>query len=286
MVGKTRKSERRKGVRTSITSSRVSGLAIAVTLVGVLCSSSACAQSGSPGGGWGSGGQYNRLYNPQTVETITGVIEKVDRTTPLRGMGQGIHLLVKTDQGTTSVHLGPAWFIENQDIQLKPKDQVQVTGSRVTFQGQPAIIASEVREGDEVLRLRDASGVPVWAGWRRGSAGASGGAPGGTMMGRGMMGGSMGMGMMGTNTGSGMMGGNMAQHHQEMMAEHQKMMSEMKAMDTDLDRKLAQMNEAQGNARIDAMAAVINDLVKERQRMRQRMNAMQERMTGEGTNTK
>jgi hypothetical protein len=44
---------------------------------------------------------------------------------------------------------------------------VEVTGSRVTFRNKSAIIAAEVKKGDEVLRLRDSNGIPVWAGWRR-----------------------------------------------------------------------------------------------------------------------
>jgi hypothetical protein len=65
------------------------------------------------------------------------------------------------------VHLGPQWYLENQDVKIEPGDRVEITGSRVTVQGKPTIIAAEVRKGDEVLQLRDAAGVPVWAGWRK-----------------------------------------------------------------------------------------------------------------------
>jgi hypothetical protein len=41
---------------------------------------------------------------------------------------------------------------------------VEVTGSRITYEGQPAIIAGEVKKGGQVLKLRDAAGVPAWAG--------------------------------------------------------------------------------------------------------------------------
>jgi len=47
------------------------------------------------------------------------------------------------------------------------KDKIAVKGSRVTFQGKPAILAAEVKEGDETLELRNENGFPVWAGWRR-----------------------------------------------------------------------------------------------------------------------
>ncbi|HXH11833.1 MAG TPA: DNA-binding protein [Alphaproteobacteria bacterium] len=118
-------------------------------------------------GGWGPGGQYHRMYDPKTVETIKGEVVSVDRLTPMKGMGQGVHMTLKTATETVSVHLGPAWYLENQDVELAPQETVEVTGSRITFDGRPAIIAAEVRKGEEVLKLRDDNGYPVWAGWRR-----------------------------------------------------------------------------------------------------------------------
>ena len=118
-------------------------------------------------GGWGPGGQYNRMYDPKSVETITGEVTSVDRITPLKGMSGGVHMNVKTDKETVSVHLGPSWYLENQDVKIEPNDKVEVRGARTTFAGKPAIIAAEVKKGDELLKLRDDSGFPVWSGWHR-----------------------------------------------------------------------------------------------------------------------
>jgi hypothetical protein len=118
-------------------------------------------------GGWGPGGQYNRMYDPKSVETIIGEVTSVDRITPMKGMSGGVHLNVKTDKETVSVHLGPVWYLENQDVKIETKDKVEVKGSRATIAGKPAIIAAEVKKGDELLKLRDDSGFPVWSGWRR-----------------------------------------------------------------------------------------------------------------------
>jgi hypothetical protein len=82
-------------------------------------------------------------------------------------MSYGVHLVVKTEKETISVHLGPGWYIENQDVKIAPKDRITVKGSRIMFEGKPAIIAAEVKKDDEVLTLRDASGFPAWSGWRR-----------------------------------------------------------------------------------------------------------------------
>ncbi len=118
-------------------------------------------------GGWGPGTQYNRMYDPKTVETINGEVTSVDRITPNKGMTGGVHMNVKTDKETVSVHLGPSWYLENQDVKIAAKDKVEVKGSKISFAGKPAIIAAEVKKGDEVLKLRDDAGFPMWIAWRR-----------------------------------------------------------------------------------------------------------------------
>jgi hypothetical protein len=118
-------------------------------------------------GGWGMGSHYNRMYNPATVETVSGTVESVDKVTPMKGMYYGIHLMVKTDKETIPVDLGPGWYIERLDTKIEKGDKIEVKGSRVTYAGKPAIIAAEVKKGDSVLVLRDSAGVPAWAGWRR-----------------------------------------------------------------------------------------------------------------------
>jgi len=118
-------------------------------------------------GGWGMGSPYNQMYDSKTVETVSGEVVSVDKVTPVKGMSYGVHLTLKTDKETVSVHLGPGWFIQNRDIKIEPKDKVDVTGSRVTFDGKPALIASEVKKGDETLKLRDENGSPVWSGWKK-----------------------------------------------------------------------------------------------------------------------
>jgi hypothetical protein len=119
------------------------------------------------GGGWGAGGQYGRLYDAKTVETDSGEVAAVEEMTPFKGMGRGVHLILKTDTGSISVHLGPGWYVEHQDTKIAAGDKIEVKGSHITYEGKPAIIAAEIHKADEVLMLRDANGIPAWAGWRR-----------------------------------------------------------------------------------------------------------------------
>ncbi len=150
---------------------KIIGITAGIAVLALVMAPQALAQGGPRwrgSGGWGPGGQYARLYDPKTVETISGEVVKVDRITPLRGMSGGVHLVVKTDKEEVSVHLGPLWYLENQDVKIAPKDKVEIKGSRVMVQGKPAIIAAEVKKGDQILKLRDEAGVPAWSGWRRG----------------------------------------------------------------------------------------------------------------------
>lgn len=119
------------------------------------------------GGGWGMNSPYGKMYDPKTVVTISGDVERVDMIAPMRGMSHGVHLQVNTGKETVTVHLGPTWYLENQDVKIIEKDKLTIKGSKVTLNGKTAIIAAEVKKGEEVLKLRDESGIPVWSGWRR-----------------------------------------------------------------------------------------------------------------------
>ena len=69
------------------------------------------------------------------------------------------------------------------------------------------------------------------------------------------------------------MGGN-----PQMMAMHEKMMADMKAMDATLDMKVAAMNAAKGSAKVDATAAVVNEMVTHHKQMMAKMMTMQGHM--------
>ena len=86
---------------------------------------------------------------------------------PASGISYGIHLVLKTDSKTLSVHLGPAWFIDRQNIRIEEGDTIEVKGSKITYEGKPTIIAAEVKKANTVLKLRDKNGFPLWAGTRK-----------------------------------------------------------------------------------------------------------------------
>ncbi len=154
-----------------------------VGMVMVLClalAGPALAQTGPGGMGKGRGmgmgaGMGPRLYNPQTVTTVTGQVEKLEDLPSMGGGGgQGMQyrgVTLKTGQGSLMVHLGPAWYLDEKKFAVKVGDTVEVTGSKVTLNNQPALIAREVKVNGATLKLRDDQGLPVWRGMGRGGMG-------------------------------------------------------------------------------------------------------------------
>jgi hypothetical protein len=120
-------------------------------------------------GGWCSNNNYSRLFNPATITEVKGTIVSIEKIIPEKGMSNGIHFLLKTDaKEKIAIHLGPEWFLDNQDIQFAKGDIITVKGSKINFDKKMTIIAMTVSKADNYLYLRDAKGNPKWNGWKQG----------------------------------------------------------------------------------------------------------------------
>jgi cell division septal protein FtsQ len=73
-----------------------------------------------------------------------------------------VHLQLKTAQGIVTVLLGPNWFLARQPLKFSPLDRLEVTGSKITLQGKPVLVAAAVKKGEQVLKLRTEQGMPLW----------------------------------------------------------------------------------------------------------------------------
>jgi hypothetical protein len=100
------------------------------------------------------------------METIYGDVVSIEKATSGRGLSYGVHLIVKSDEGTLSVRLGPEWYMKGQGFTINPDDKVEIKGHRISDRGEQAIIAAEIKKGDKVLKLRDENGLPFWSGRR------------------------------------------------------------------------------------------------------------------------
>lgn len=124
-------------------------------LISVLCLPVGAGGEGGPGGG--------RLYNPETVETLRGVVTEME-VMPRSAPRGGLHVILTTETEPIEVHVGPLWYLERVGFAIELGEELEVRGSRVTVQGLPAIIASRIAIGDRSLVLRNEAGVPLWAG--------------------------------------------------------------------------------------------------------------------------
>lgn len=112
--------------------------------------------------------RYSRRYDLGNIETLDGEVVSVDTYISRRGVVRGVHLLVNTGKETVEVHLAPSWYLEEQNFAIAPEDKITITGSRISLDGEQAIIASQLKKGSETFILRDNNGVPRWRGrgWR------------------------------------------------------------------------------------------------------------------------
>jgi DNA/RNA endonuclease YhcR with UshA esterase domain len=131
------------------------------------------AQTGM-GQGMGQG-KHMPKYDPSTIATVKGTIQEVQEGMMQSGqmghMGQmnhmGTHLALKADDKTYTVLVGPSSFVKEKNFTFGKGDQIEVTGSKVNYDGSDALVAREIKKGDKVLTLRDEKGIPEWSRARR-----------------------------------------------------------------------------------------------------------------------
>jgi hypothetical protein len=141
---------------------------VPILLVVALAGAQPAESPSRPGFGWGAG----RAFDPASLETIQGEIIEVTNVPSASGRrARGVHLSVSTGEGPVSVHVAPEWYLRRLSVAFAVGDPVTVTGSRVSWPGGPGLVATEVRRGESVLRLRSSDGAPAWGAWGGGGRG-------------------------------------------------------------------------------------------------------------------
>ena len=81
-------------------------------------------------------------YDPSTEAVFKGTVTEVrDRQCPVSG-GIGTHVVLKLGDGSAiEVHLAAAKFVKTYDLAFQTGDQLEVTGSKVHFEGVETIFA-------------------------------------------------------------------------------------------------------------------------------------------------
>lgn len=122
---------------------------------------------GTPGGrGQGFRLQPYKCLADQTSAkpgVISGKITKIVSETFEWYMEPGLAMEVSTsNQGVVHVHLGPVWYLERQESDLRPGDQVSIQALYYNVEGKVRFVATEISHKDHVLQLRDSQGHPFW----------------------------------------------------------------------------------------------------------------------------
>jgi len=114
-------------------------------------------------GAWAANSDYNKSFKTDAVTTVEGTVKSVGTFMPESGSSPGLKLKIETTNNETeTVHLGPQNWMDSQNIKFNGGDRITVTGSNVRHMLGKVIMASEVKKGDQTLRLRDAQGKPLW----------------------------------------------------------------------------------------------------------------------------
>ena len=102
-------------------------------------------------------------YDPATEISLQGKVLSVhDRQCPVSGT-LGAHFMLEAVDGKVyEVHLAPAKFTKMFEMIFTPGEKVEVTGNTLVFQGKDAILARQVKHGNETVTFRDKKGNPSW----------------------------------------------------------------------------------------------------------------------------
>ena len=118
-------------------------------------------------GGWGRDGEFSQMFSRQNIVFLTGTIEEIKPVAPIKGMTEGVAVVLKAQEDTIELLLGPKWFINNQRISFSRNDMIEVRGVKVTLHKKTFFIPARIIKGDYILELRNEDGVPVWDAARR-----------------------------------------------------------------------------------------------------------------------
>ena len=110
------------------------------------------------------------MGNPGEVTSINCSVEEVKFLAPswgpirgsFRGMFYVVALEVSSNTDINNVFLGPAMYLDRQDLKIGRYDSLEVTGFKKVYDGKPTLVAQEIRKGGHVFKLRDQNGVPLW----------------------------------------------------------------------------------------------------------------------------
>jgi hypothetical protein len=98
------------------------------------------------------------------MSAFDGEVLGVDRAPPDEGLKSNVRLVLRpASSEPVTVELAPGWYLEEQGVQLSPRQRMKVRGRpSKTADGGHTMVAWEIETESRVVPLRDAQGQPVW----------------------------------------------------------------------------------------------------------------------------
>ena len=103
-------------------------------------------------------------YDLKAETKLKGTVQEVKPF--MTGNRQELELVLKGKTQTSTVFLCPKSFLADMGMELKPGDEIEVTGSKVQQNGTDVVLARELVKGNDTVVMRDDKGIPVWN-WKR-----------------------------------------------------------------------------------------------------------------------
>lgn len=104
----------------------------------------------------------NYQYEVSRQVNVRGIVQEVREYQCPVSDTVGTHITLKQDVGSIEVHLAPASFLKKYEIEIRKGDQVEIQGSKIIFEGKPALLAKVVADDNVTFAFRDSSGKPLW----------------------------------------------------------------------------------------------------------------------------
>jgi hypothetical protein len=122
------------------------------------------AESQNRRNGWGTASAYHKHYDVNKFEAFKARVVKVKEVVPMAGMSPAVALEVKKNGHIIEVQICPTWFVQPEEIGIKPGDRVKIRGVSATINGKPVFMASKIKKGDYFeLKVRlTKDGRPFW----------------------------------------------------------------------------------------------------------------------------
>ena len=113
-------------------------------------------------GGWEARGPLAAAVNRGASSSVQGMLERMETTALPAGVSDAAVLLVRTNDRSMRVLVGPKWFMDRQDTSKIIGSNATVTFKEARVGGQTYRVATEIETDDGRVITLWRDGRPIW----------------------------------------------------------------------------------------------------------------------------